>query len=633
MQVRKVVIQTDALGARLGEDGPGLAARMVTELRAAPVSPGVGDFLAPEQAPPGEAVPRLPRPGPSRPGFGVGDVFVLLGLAGVLYLGAGLAVGAPTRLAGPDISLDPAALPYYALRSLVRMSAAYLLSLGFALVYGYAAARSRRAEAVLLPILDVLQSVPILSFLPVVLLAMVAVFPEGLGVELAAIVLIFTSQAWNITFAFYHSLITVPKELREAASVFRLNWWLRLKSVELPFAAIGLVWNSMMSWAGGWFFLMAAEQFQLGERDFRLPGLGSYLKTAADQGDLSALAVGLATLVALIVGLDQLVWRPLIAWSDRFKLQMVEEEYPPRSWVLDLLARSAIVDWLGRHALSPLQERLDRALAGPALGFPGKPEAAGVPHPERWGVARALGTLVVGALAAGAVYGGIQAAALVARIEPSAFLLILLSAGATFLRVVAALAVALAWTVPVGVAIGTNHRLANRLLPITQVAASVPATALFPVLLLAFVGITGGLNLAAIVLMLLGTQWYLLFNVIAGAMAIPEDLAYTTESLGIRGLERWRSFILPAIFPYLVTGMITATGGAWNASIVSEYVRFSGQTYQTLGLGALIAASSERADYPVLVAATLTMVAIVVLLNRLLWRRLYALAERRFHLD
>ena len=566
---------------------------------------------------------------PARISLGAGDAFVALGLAALLYLGVRLAVGAPARLTGPEISLNPAALPYYGLRSLVRMTAAYILSLGFTLVYGYAAAHNRRAETVLMPVLDVLQSVPILSFLPVVLLAMVTIFPEGLGVELAAIVLIFTSQAWNMTFAYYHSLITIPKELREAASVFRLNWWLRLKSVELPFSAISLIWNSMMSWAGGWFFLMAAEQFQLGDKDFRLPGIGSYLKTAADQGDLGALAVGLVMLVTLIVGLDQFVWRPLIAWSDKFKLQTVEEEYPPRSWVLDLLSRSAFVEWLGNHVNSPLVEWLDSALARG-----GQTQVASMPASASRSRAFSLaGKLVLGALVAGVVYGGALAIALVSRIEPAQWLLIVLSAGATLLRVLVALVIALAWTVPVGVAIGTNRGLANRLLPLTQVAASVPATALFPVLLLVFIGIAGGLNLAAVVLMLLGTQWYLLFNIIAGAMAIPEDLRYTTESLGVRGLHRWRSFILPAIFPYLVTGMITATGGAWNASIVSEYVRFAGETYQTLGLGALIAASSEAADFPLLLASTLTMVVVVVLINRLFWRRLYALAEERFHLD
>ena len=565
------------------------------------------------------------RPIPARVRFGIGDAFIALLLAAALYFGVRLALGSPSALAGPEITLAPSVLPYYGLRSLLRMLAAYLLSLAFTLVYGYTAAHSRRAEAILIPALDVLQSVPILSFLPVVLLAMIALFPETVGVELAAVILIFTSQAWNMTFAFYHSLITIPKEMREAASVFRLSRWLQFRAIELPFATIGLVWNSMMSWAGGWFFLMAAEQFQLGDRDFRLPGIGSYLKTAAEQGDLSALLLGLATLVVLILLLDQFVWRPLIAWSDKFNLQTVEEAYPPRSWVLDILSRSTLVDWLSARVLYPLSDRLDTMLS----------RAEARPRGEWVGerVWRAMGALALVALVVVAVYGGALAIAYISSVSLSEWLTILAAAAATFLRVVAALAIALAWTLPVGVAIGTNHRLANRMIPIVQVAASVPATALFPVLLLLLIGLAGGLNLAAVLLMLLGTQWYLLFNIIAGAMAIPTDLDYTTRSLGISGLERWRSYILPAVFPYLVTGMITATGGAWNASIVAEYVLFAGRTYETLGLGALIASSSEAAQFDLLLASTVTMVAIVVLLNRLLWRRLYRLAEDRFHLE
>lgn len=569
---------------------------------------------------------QIRRPSPIRVSVGIADAFVALALAAFLYLGVSLAFGAPQRVAGPTITLDPVALPYYGLRSLLRMSGAYALSLAFTLTYGYVAARSRRAEMVLLPTLDVLQSVPILSFLPVVVLALVAIVPGDLGVELAAIVLIFTSQVWNLTFAFYHSLITIPKEMLEAAGVFRLNWWLRFKSVELPFATIGLVWNSMMSWAGGWFFLMAAEQFQLGERNFQLPGLGSYLKTAAERGDISALLLGLVALVVLIVALDQFAWRPAIAWADKFNLQTVEEAEPPRSWFLDFLSRSVLLERLYGWTVVPLSEALDRLIAGLPAGT-----AVGSRTQSR--LVGVVETVVAVILAAIVIYGAAQAITFMSGLALDQWLLILAAAAATFLRVVAALAIALAWTLPLGVAIGVNPRLANRLLPVVQVAASVPATALFPVLLLLLLGIPGGLNVAAVLLMLLGTQWYLLFNIIAGAMAIPEDLRYTTESLGIRGLERWRSFILPAIFPFLVTGMITATGGAWNASIVSEYVLFAGDVHRTLGLGALIAASSEGAEFRLLLASTLTMVAIVVLINRLLWRRLYALAETRFHLD
>lgn len=279
---------------------------------------------------------------PFRP-FRKGDALVLLTVFVLLYLGVRLALNAPATVAGPEISLHPMGLPYYALRSLLRMAAAYTLSLSFTMLYGYAAAYNYRARQILLPLLDVLQSVPILSFLPVVLLSLSAVLPEGMAAELASIVLIFTSQVWNLTFSWYQSLRTVPEELREASDIFLFNWWIRLKTLELPFATPGLIWNSMMSWAGGWFFLMAAEIFTVGERDFRLAGLGSYLQEAAHQGNLAAILWGIAALVAMIVVLDQLVWRPLVAWSERFTLEMVERDYPVSSWFYDALRSSLIM--------------------------------------------------------------------------------------------------------------------------------------------------------------------------------------------------------------------------------------------------------------------------------------------------
>jgi ABC-type nitrate/sulfonate/bicarbonate transport system permease component len=292
-------------------------------------------------------------------GFSVGDVVVLIGIAVLIYAGMRLALQAPETVAGPTISLSPRVLPYYALRSVGRMAAAYLLSLAFTLVYGRLAAYNRRAEQVLMPLLDVLQSVPILSFLPVVLLSLSAILPERAAAELASIVLIFTSQAWNMTFAWYQSLTTIPVELREASAIFRFNGWLRFKVLELPFAAISLIWNSMMSWAGGWFFLMAAEIFTVGQRDFRLPGLGAYLQEAANQGDTRAILWGIGTLVLVIVALDQLVWRPLLAWADRFKLETVEGENPPTSWFYDLLRSAHILERLSQGVWRPLSERVD----------------------------------------------------------------------------------------------------------------------------------------------------------------------------------------------------------------------------------------------------------------------------------
>ncbi len=554
-----------------------------------------------------------------------GDIVVLIGLAGLLYAGVRLAREASAVISGPVISLSPSALPLYAGLSLGRMTAAYMLSFIFSLGYGYLAAYNRHAERVLLPILDVLQSVPILSFLPVVLLSLSAVLPQYLAAELASIVLIFTSQAWNMTFAWYQSLITLPKELREASTVFNLNPFLRFKILELPFAAISLIWNSMMSWSGGWFFLMAAEIFSVGQRDFRLPGLGAYLHEAANQGDFTAILWGLSTLVLLIVALDQLLWRPLLAWSDRFKLEMVEGDKAPTSWFYDALLDSRLVNWLVQKLYQRLSERLDTFL-GRTFPFSGEPVADKVGRP--WFL------YIIGIMfGIGFLYGAYGAGQMLLSLDLKQYGQIGLGVLTTLLRVVAALIFAFAWTVPLGVAIGTNPRLAAILQPLAQIAASLPATALFPVVLLFVLGLPGGLNLAAILLMLMGTQWYLLFNIIAGAAAIPQDLKYTAVLLHMSRWERWRTLILPALFPYIITGGIAASGGAWNASIVAEYVQFGGRTLHTIGIGALIAEATAAGNYPMLLASTLSMIVTVVIINRFWWRRLYRLAEENYRME
>ncbi|MCX7753628.1 MAG: ABC transporter permease subunit [Anaerolineales bacterium] len=555
--------------------------------------------------------------------FTWGDAVVLLLLAVLLYGGIRLAFDAPAEVQGPEIRLEPTALPWYALLSVGRMTAAYTLSLLFTLFYGRAAAYNRSAERILMPLLDVLQSVPILSFLPVVLLSLSAILPQGIAVELASIVLIFTSQAWNLTFGWYQSLTTIPKELREASSIFRLNAWLRFKKLELPFGMIGLIWNSMMSWAGGWFFLMAAEIFTVGARDFRLPGLGAYLHEAANQGDTRAILWGLAALVLTIITLDQLLWRPLLAWSDRFKLEMVESDQPPTSWFYNVMHNSSLVNAL-RGWLAPLLEGLDTWLIRRAPMRDASETTTG----RNW-----LTLLFGFALGTTLLYGGLRAGLMLWSVPPAQWGQIALGVVATLLRVILSLSIALAWTIPVGVLIGTNRRAAAILQPVVQVTASIPATAIFPVFLLLVVNLVGGLNLAAVFLMLMGTQWYLLFNVIAGATAIPQDLKYTAALMGLNGWARWRTLILPALFPYIVTGGITASGGAWNASIVAEYVEFGGQTLFTTGIGSLIAQATARGDYPLLLAATLSMVLTVVLINRLFWRPLYKIAEDKYRME
>lgn len=557
--------------------------------------------------------------------FTWGDLVALAVVIVLLYIGARLAFAAPQVVRGPEISLSPSALPWYTALSVGRMTAAYALSMVFTLLYGRAAAYNRRAELLLMPLLDVLQSVPILSFLPVVLLGLSAILPQGIAAELASIVLIFTSQAWNLTFAWYQSLTTIPKELREASSIFRLNTWLQFKNLELPFGMINLVWNSMMSWAGGWFFLMAAEIFTVGERDFRLPGLGAYLYKAADQSNYAAIAWGLGVLIVTIVVLDQLVWRPLIAWSEHFKVEMVESDEPPTSWFYDLVGKARLVGWLKERISTPLVNAFDRFTL---QRFPFYS-----PLEKRTGSQQWISIVIYGSFGLGIAYGLYRAGLMLFSLSLGQWALIGLSVLATLLRVGIALLIALVWTIPLGVAIGTNRRLAAVLQPVVQVTASVPATALFPVVLLLVLDLPGGLNLAAVLLMLMGTQWYLLFNIIAGASAIPQDLKYTTQLMHIRGWQRWRTLILPAIFPYLITGAITASGGAWNASIVAEYQSFGGQTLSVTGIGALIAQATADGDYPLLLAATMAMVLAVILINRLLWRRLYLLAEEKYRME
>jgi NitT/TauT family transport system permease protein len=562
-----------------------------------------------------------------RRGLPIGDVLVLLGLVGVVYAVAQTAALWSAPIAGHiEIDLSPLALPGYALASVVRMAAAYALSMVFSLVYGRLTVSGPWAERFLLPLLDVLQSIPILSFMPGVVLALVALFPHSnTGLELAAIVLIFTSQAWNLAFSFYQSLRTIPSDLQEAAIVARLNGWLRFTKLELPFATIGLVWNSMMSWAGGWFFLMAAEQFTLGDKDFRLPGLGSYLKAGADAGDVAALVLGLGTLIGIIVLLDQLVWRPLVAWSDKFRFEQTESTEGATSAVLVAYRRSRLVEWFGERVMPRIGEafnllvRAITRLPKPALGTSATNNL--------------VGTVVLSVVFGGAgLWGLVSVVQLLTSLSAQDWLEIAPAAGATFLRTVAALLIGTLWTVPVGVSIGMNPKLARRAQPLVQMAASIPATALFPVLLLLLLGLPGGLNIAAVGLMLLGTQWYLLFNVIAGAQAIPSDLREAATVYQLHGWRRWRFLILPAVFPYLLTGLITATGGAWNASIVSEYVTFGGQTYATVGLGALIADAANNATYARLAAGTIVMAFLVVIVNRLFWRRLYYAAEQRYRL-
>ena len=528
-----------------------------------------------------------------------------------------------------EISQNPRSLPLYALYSLVRILVAYFLSLVFALIYGYVAAKSRRAEMILIPLLDILQSIPVLSFLPGVMLAMVALFPSRqLGVELGSVILIFTGQVWNIAFSFYSSLKTIPRDLREAAIIYRFSRWQRFVELDLPFSTIGLVWNSMMSVAGGWFFLMACEMFVLGDKDFRLPGLGSYLQTAASSGNTRAMLWGLATMVAVIVLMDQLIWRPVIAWADKFKFEQVESASGNQSSILDFIRKESFLIRAYRRVLHPIVDWLTLTFAQGAKRAADTFTSTQTEKPRKY-----LGIVVLVVVGVAVLYGVYRCIGVLSQLHHADYLVLLKSAGLTFLRVNLALIIGALWTIPVGVAIGFSPRLARIMQPLAQLAASIPATALFPVLLLFLIRLRGGVEIAAMALMLLGTQWYILFNVIAGAMAIPTDLKEAARIFRFGSIDRWRYLILPGIFPYLITGMVTASGGAWNASIVAEYFHFRGHIVEAPGLGSTISRASDAGHFDLLLASTLIMAAIVVLINRLVWRRLYRLASTRFKLE
>ncbi len=493
------------------------------------------------------------------------------------------------------ISHSISALPVYAFYSIVRIGIAYLLSLTFAITYGYTAAYNPRVEPYMIAVLDVLQSIPVLSFLPPVVLAMVALIPgHQMGIELGVILLIFTGQVWNLAFSFYSSLKSIPREMIEASRIYRYSAWQRFWQLEMPYSAIGLVWNSIVSVAGGWFALIACEMFTMGERNFQLPGLGSYLQTATYSGDMRALVAGFAVVILIVVATDQLIWRPLIAWSDKFKFEQVESAERITSPVLTLLKRSTLLSsFPGRvwnrieepiyHRMAqtrecrlvrPLDEQQDRRKISPAL----------------W--------LVAAAATAAILWGAAHAFLMLRTVTWAELRLLLEGAGATFLRVNAALLISAAWTIPVGVSIGLNPRLARIVQPVAQVLASVPATAFFPILLIGLVQIGGGLGVGSIALMLLGTQWYILFNVIAGAMSIPSDLREVASLYRFTRWQRWTRLILPGIFPYLITGMVTASGGAWNASVFAEYSHLKDRTLQTIGLGAQIDAATDSAGFP-----------------------------------
>ena len=524
-----------------------------------------------------------------------------------------------------EINLSPWSLPKYNFFSMMRGLAAYAISLAFTLVYAFWAAKDSRAERLLIPLLDILQSIPVLGFMPGLVLALVALFPHSnLGLELAAVIMIFTGQAWNMTFSLYHSFKSVPMELQEAGTVYGFNWWERLKWIELPFGTTGLVWNSMMSMAGGWFFLMITEAFKLGDQDFRLPGLGSYMSVAVEKGNVPAMLYAILAMVIMIVFLDQVIWRPVVVWAQRFRIEDTSQGDAPRSWLLRLLRRSRLIRWMEARRVHRLH------VHGPRIPRKKKPvaQAKQIQALQRW-----IANLALAALMALVLWAAVKLFIYLTAIPGQTWLYLTKAGGLTLSRVLISTALGTLWAVPAGLAIGLSPRLSRIFQPVVQVAASFPAPMLFPIVIAALAHFGVGLNYGCILLMLLGTQWYILFNVIAGAMAIPGDLREAATSFRLSRWQKFKALYLPASFPYLVTGWVTAAGGAWNASIVAEYYDLGTTTLSTFGLGATVSKAAYDRNLTLLAAGVLLMSAIVVIFNRLVWKPCYNLAYTRYSLD
>ncbi|MEU3751553.1 ABC transporter permease subunit [Streptomyces olivoreticuli] len=553
------------------------------------------------------------------------DLVVAAGVLVLFYITLRVGQGTTVRFSTGQsvvIDTDPSRLPYDAARSLLRMFVALSASIVFTLGYATAAARSRRLERILIPALDILQSVPVLGFLTVAVTGFIALFPGSLlGLECASIFAIFTSQAWNMTFGFYHSLTSLPRELDELSRSFRFTRWMRFWKVELPAGAIGLVWNGMMSFGGGWFFLVASEAISVNNRNYALPGVGSYAGAAIAAGDLGKVGWAIVTMAVMVVGVNFLFWRPLTAWVEKFKNEQSEAGEIQRAYVLDLLRRSSWPRLLGR-LLRPVGRGLGRA--GRVLGVDDRPLTVDARQQRTGDIAFAV-------VAGGLILWGLLdlVGYLRARTGLGVFGEPLLLGLATLARVVVVVVGATVVWVPIGVRIGFSPKLTRIAQPLVQILASFPANFLFPLAVWFFLRTGLSINIGGVLLMALGAQWYILFNTIAGAMSIPTDLREAMDDLGVRGWQRWKRLILPGIFPSYVTGGITASGGAWNASIVSEIVPFGATTLTATGLGAYISHATADGDFPHLIAGVAVMSLYVVGLNRLFWRRLHRIAETR----
>jgi NitT/TauT family transport system permease protein len=566
------------------------------------------------------------------------DAAIFILIVGLLFaVGHGARqMGAPlTALDMAPVTLDPGNLPEYALRTTLRMFAAILASLLFTFIVAPLAAKSRKAELVIIPALDILQSVPVLGFLTFTVVFFMGLFPGSqLGAECAAIFAVFTAQAWNMAFSFYQSLRTIPHDLDEVSRHFRLSAWLRFLRLEVPFAAPGLIWNTMMSMSGAWFFVVASEAIMVGDTTVKLPGIGSWIALAIEQQDIKAVVLAVATMAVVILAYDQLLFRPIVAWADKFRFEQTAAQQRPQSWLYDLIRRARLfnrmsdyVNWAtGRLTYRPVIQwppGVTRSLSTRLRSLS-----------ERLNLAQAGDIAWLAIVLAGAGYALWVVAAYVHGTLGTQEVLKAVGFGfLTLLRVVILIAIASAIWVPIGVWIGLRPWAAERAQPIAQFLAAFPANVLFPIAVVGIVKFGLNPNIWLSPLMVLGTQWYILFNVVAGASAFPTDLREASSIYRLRTWQWWRDVILPGIFPYYVTGALTASGGSWNASIVAEVATWGDTKLEAAGLGAYIAEATEAGDFPRVVLGIAVMSVFVVTFNRLVWRPLFRLAERRFRLD
>ncbi|TAL62725.1 MAG: ABC transporter permease subunit [Legionella sp.] len=558
------------------------------------------------------------------------DILLLIITFAVLFfLGwAGSQMATPYQLGDQiPISLAPANLPFYALRTVLRMFIALIFSILFTFIVGALAAKNRRAEQIIVPAIDVLQSIPVLSFLSITVTGFIHLFPNSLlGPECASIFAIFSAQVWNMTFGFYQSLKTIPHDLIEVSSMFRLSAWQRFWKVEVPFSMSGLLWNMMISMSASWFFVVLSEAISVAHQNIRLPGVGSYIALAIAERDLHAVGYAIITMMIVIFLYDQILFRPLIAWSEKFKVEQSPDETEYQSWLIDLMRSSRLMRRV-TGAIGILTESFVNA-RWLRIGKPRAVKEINIKRQKNWD--RFWGALVLLVILSS---GWLLLKFILAELKVSDILHVFLLGMATGTRVIVLIVLSSLVWIPVGVWIGLRPRIAQKIQPVIQFVAAFPANLFYPLFVIAIVRFNLSVEIWVTPLMILGTQWYILFNVIAGASTIPRELYLAADNFGLKGWLWWKKLALPGVFPFYITGAITAAGGAWNASIVAEWVSWGDTTLKATGLGEYIQASTTAGDFPKIALGTAMMCLYVLAFNHLIWRPLYRLAEERFNFN